>query len=264
MTEIISAGQPLEHDSQPGVEWQERVVFAYLDEPPFAGSGADGQPTGCDVEVALTILKAIGVQQVETRLVTFAELLPGVMNGRWTMNMGMFVTPERSRLIDFSRPIWALVDGFIVKRGNPKALDRYEALAANATARLGVVKDTVQRQSALSAGVPAGRIVELATQQESIEALLSGQIDAFASTAIGNRVFIQQAGETRLAAIELGATPQTGERAAPAFGAFSFAKSSSGLRQAVDAALKAYLGSTEHRTLMARYGFSEADIDLVV
>jgi polar amino acid transport system substrate-binding protein len=254
----------LEYTSKSKFDWQEKLVFAYLDEPPFGLPGLDGQPSGCDVEVALTILTSIGIQQIETRLVTFADLLPGVMKGQWAMNTAIFVTPERNRLVDFSRPVWALPDGFIVKIDNPKALISYEALAANPTAKLGVVKDTVQRQAALNAGVPIERIVELTTQTESIEALLTGEIDAFASTALGNRVFVQRANDDRLTVVELTSANGTGERTTPAFGAFSFAKSNRELLQVFDTALKSYLGSTEHRILMARYGFTDADIDLVV
>jgi polar amino acid transport system substrate-binding protein len=260
----VSNDNKWDHLSGSEVAWQEKVVFAYLDEPPFALSGPDGQPSGCDVEVALTILKSIGVQQVETRLVNFADLLPGLVNGRWTVNTAMFITPERSRWVEFSHPVWALADGFIIKAGNPKGLTNYETLAVNHTAKLGVVKDTVQRQTALNAGIPVERIVELATQNESIEALLSGQIDAFASTAIGNRVFARRANEARVAAIDLVVANTTGEGTKPAFGAFSFAKSNGGLHQAFDTALKAYLGSDKHRLLMAGYGFTNTDIDLVV
>jgi polar amino acid transport system substrate-binding protein len=195
----ISNDNRLDHLSRSELDWQEKVVLAYLDEPPFASPGPDGHPSGCDVEVALTILKSIGVQQVETRLVTFADLLPGLVNGRWTMNTAMFITSERSKWVEFSHPVWALADGFIIKVGNPKGLTKYETLAVNHTAKLGVVKDTVQRQTALNAGVPVERTVELATQNESIKALLSEQIDAFASTAIGNRVFARRANEARVA-----------------------------------------------------------------
>jgi polar amino acid transport system substrate-binding protein len=246
----------VEYKFEAKFEGREGIIFAYLDEPPFGFPGSDGQPSGCDVEVGLTILKSIGIQRVETSLVTFADLLPGVMKGQWAMNTAMFVTPERSRLVDFSQPVWALADGFIVKAGNPKALINYEVVAANPTAKLGVVKATVQRQTALNAGIPPERIIELTTQSESIEALLTGEIDAFASTALGNRVFVREANNAGLVGVDLATTT-------PALGAFSFAKSNGGLRQAFDTALRAYLGSSEHRTLMAHYGFTDTDIDLV-
>src|SRR5512145_1083126 len=124
------------------------VIFAYLDEPPFCAPDAAGA-VGCDVEVAFAILKAIGIDRVETKLVTFAELLPGVANGQWHINTPLFVTEERARLVDFSRPVWSLADGLMVKAGNPKGLTSYRTLAAHADARLVVVADQVQEQRAL-------------------------------------------------------------------------------------------------------------------
>ena len=94
--------------------WQEKVTFAYIDEPPFAAPTAEGRAVGADVELATIILQRLGVRQVETRLVTFADLLPGIVAGRWTMNTAMFITPGRSELVAFSRPIWALADGLIL------------------------------------------------------------------------------------------------------------------------------------------------------
>lgn len=38
-----------------------KVIFAYIEEPPFAWTKADNVPTGCDVEVALTVLNMIGI-----------------------------------------------------------------------------------------------------------------------------------------------------------------------------------------------------------
>lgn len=136
------------------------VVFAYLDEPPFCAPASTG-PTGCDVEVALAILKAIGIERIETRLVTFAELLSGVASGVWHINTPLFVTEERQRLVDFSQPVWSLADGLMVRRGNPKRLASYDALAAHADARLVVVADQAQEQRAggrhVAAAHPARR-----------------------------------------------------------------------------------------------------------
>ena len=54
--------------------------------------------------------RAIGIKEVVTHLTTFAELLPGVAAGRWTLNVPLFVTPQRAALVSVSRPVWALQD----------------------------------------------------------------------------------------------------------------------------------------------------------
>ncbi len=233
------------------------VIFAYLDEPPFCAPGAEGA-VGCDVEVAFAVLKAIGIDRVETRLVTFAELLPGVAGGKWHINTPLFITEERARLVDFSRPVWSLADGLMVRAGNPKGLTSYRALAAHADARLVVVADQVQEQRALSAGLDPKRVLRVATQPEAVAAVLQGHADAYASVAMAHRGSLRAAPDARLDVVDFGA-----DGGAAAEGAYSFAKSNEDLRLAFDRELGRYLGSPEHRALMRRYHFTDADIDRV-
>jgi len=143
-----------------------KVRIAYLDEPPFYWTGPDGSATGADIELADVVLRAIGVTSIEHHKTSFEELLPGVQDGRWEMNVPIFATPERAQRVAFSIPVWTIGDGFVVQRGNPKALTSYEAVAARTDARVGVIPAQVQYHAARSAGVsdaqqeqhpPAGR-----------------------------------------------------------------------------------------------------------
>lgn len=234
------------------------VVFAYLDEPPFCAPAADG-PVGCDVEVALAVLRAIGIERIETRLVTFAGLLPGVAGGAWDINTPLFITGERARLVDFSRPVWSLSDGLMVQAGNPKRLTSYRALAAHADARLVVVADQVQEQRALAAGLDPSRVLRVATQPEAVAAVRDGRADAYASVAMAHRGFLRAAPDAGLAVVDFGA-----DGGAAAEGAYSFAKSNADLRRAFDGALQRFLGSPEHRAIMRRYDFTDADVERVL
>lgn len=241
-------------------QWQERVVLAYIDEPPFGKTGPDGRALGCDVDLALIVLHAIGVKKVETHLATFAELLPGVASGRWTINVPLFVTPERAASVSFSRPVWALHDGLIVPSGNPKKLASYRAIAEGHDTRLGVVTGQVQRDAAIRSGVAPVQIIEFATQHDVVEALLAGKIDAYASTAVGNRTFVRESANLGLLAVELDVSAASPEVAVPV-GAFSFARSNIELRKRFDEYLAHYLGSQEHRERMASQGLSAREID---
>ena len=234
------------------------IIFAYLDEPPFCAPAADG-PVGCDVEVAFAVLCAIGIERIEAKLVTFADLLPGVASGAWQINTPLFVTPERARLVDFSRPVWSLADGLMVRAGNPKHLTSYQALAAHADARLVVVADQVQEQRALAAGLPPARVLRVATQPEAVAAVRDGRADAYASVAMAHRGFLRAGPDARMAVVDFGA-----DGGAAAEGAYSFAKTNADLRRAFDEELGRFLGSPEHRAIMRRYDFTDADIDRVL
>jgi polar amino acid transport system substrate-binding protein len=239
-----------------------QITVAYIEEPPFGWTEAGQTATGADIELAEAVLRAIGVTHIEHRLTTFAELLPGVQGGRWDMNVPLFVTPERMAKVDFSVPVWAIGDGFLVRAGNPKALNSYESVAQLADARLGVIVGQVQHSSARAKGVRDAQIRLFDQQADAIAALESGQIDAYASTAVGNRIDAPRIGLARVEAVAH--EPGVGAGGKAPVGAFSFRKGNRALVDAVNRQLRAYLGSDGHRQTMARFGLTGSEIDPVL
>jgi polar amino acid transport system substrate-binding protein len=201
------------------------------------------------------------------RQVAFADLVPGLVSGRWQVNTGMFVTPERASLVRFTRPIWAVPDGLIVRAADAGRFASYADVAFDPAARLAVVVGQVQAGSARGEGVPDSRLLAYGTQDEAVEAVRTGAADAAASTAIGNRALLARsfsAGE--LAAVDLRA-PAGGLRGPQGevpLGAFSVSHGQPALAEALDAELATFLGSPEHRALMTRYGFAAADLDTAI
>ncbi|MBB5409689.1 polar amino acid transport system substrate-binding protein [Paraburkholderia sp. HC6.4b] len=237
-----------------------KVTIAYIEEPPFGWTEADSTPTGADIDLADAVLRAIGVTRIEHHPTSFSELLPGVEAGRWDMNVPLFVTRERANMVAFSVPVWGIADGFLVRTGNPKALDSYVSLAKRADARLGIIAGQVQHDSAKASGVSEDQIVVFEHQADAVEAVLSGAVDAYASTALGNRIIANRIGGSMLEAIEH--EPGTnGKQQKPPLGAFSFNRSNSDLIQAVNKALRSYLGSPDHRARMAEFGLTNNEID---
>jgi len=230
-----------------------KIRIAYIEEPPFYWTGDDHRATGADIELADIVLGAIGVSSIEHHLTSFEEFLPGVQEGRWDMNVPIFVTAERAQHIAFSVPVWKSGDGFLVRPGNPKALTSYEAVAARSDARLGLIPAQVQFRSAKAAGVIDNQIVVFKDQPEAIAALLAGKIGAFAGTALGNRSVANA--DHAMEAVALDA-----DKSEALVGAFSFCKDNTALLQAVNEHLLQYLGSPDHRQRMAKYGFTSTEI----
>jgi polar amino acid transport system substrate-binding protein len=225
------------------------IVFAYLDEPPFCWPGVGGTAQGCDVELATAAFRALGITEFEQQLTTFAELLPGLASGRWTITTPLFVTAVRRQLVDFSRPVWALADGLLVRAGERVRLTGYRAVAA-AGARLVVVAEQVQEQAGLSAGIAPERMIRVATQEEAVAAVRAGEADAYASVAMAHRGYLAREPDAELAIVNVPASESV-----PAAGAFAFGKQHAALRQRFDAALEGLVGSDWHRAMMARHGF---------
>jgi polar amino acid transport system substrate-binding protein len=231
---------------------QDPIVFAYLDEPPFCWPGADGWAQGSDVELVAATLQAIGIGAFEQRLTTFAELLPGLASGRWTLTTPLFISAERRRLVDFSRPVWALGDGLLVRAADRERLTGYRAVA-EAAAHLVVVGGQVQEQAGLAAGVAPERVIRVATQDEAVAAVRDRRADAYASVAMAHRGYLARRRDPGLAVV---AVPAGEGGARPAAGAFAFGKQHAALRERFDEALGRLIGSDWHRAMMARHGFA--------
>lgn len=231
---------------------------AYVAEPPFTYRSDDGTVTGCDVELARTVLSMFGIQDVELIETEFAQLIPGILEGRWRMTTGLFVTEERQKIIAFSQPIWALPDGLLVRSGNPKHLTGYSSVAQTPECTLAVIRDQIQHQSALDLGTPEDRILICDTYAEAAHAVLIGHADAYASVARAHKGFLKQHADLELEVV----TVPPKEKAA-GFGAFAFSKSDDEFRSAVDEALARYLGSDHHRVMMGRFGFTDAELTLL-
>ncbi|NKJ50484.1 amino acid ABC transporter substrate-binding protein [Burkholderia sp. SG-MS1] len=237
-----------------------KVTIAYIDEPPFGWTNANRIATGADIDLAEAVLRGIGVTRIEHHLTTFSELLPGVQAGRWDMNVPLFVTPERAARVAFSVPVWAIGDGFLVRAGNPKALKSYASLAERRDARLGIIAGQVQHDAAKESGVVENQITLFEHQSDAIAAVRSGTIDAYASTALGNRILANRIGDSVLEAVEHETGSPERQQNLP-LGAFSFNRRSSDLLNAVNEQLRLYLGSPNHRARMARFGLTHNEID---
>lgn len=238
------------HDVEPRPE----VVVAHLDEPPFCIPAFAGEPSGCDMELARIVLHRIGVGRISYRLTTFSELIPGLLDHRWHMTTGIFITPGRSKVVDFTNPIWAVPDGLLIRHSDLDRYTSYESIAQDPEGRLAVVTDQVQRQSAVGAGMPLSRIFEYPDQEAAANAVLFGNADAAASTARGNQALLDRWPDVPLTSVVVAT------QAGPALGAFAVDKRNPQLTAAVDRALREILGSTMHLDLMSRYGFDDQDL----
>ncbi|SDI70402.1 amino acid ABC transporter substrate-binding protein, PAAT family (TC 3.A.1.3.-) [Paraburkholderia steynii] len=237
-----------------------KVTIAYIDEPPFGWTKADGTATGADIDLADAVLRAIGVNRIEHRLTTFSELLSGVEAGRWDMNVPLFVTPERAARVAFSVPVWAIGDGFLVRAGNPKGLKSYASLTERPDARLGIIGGQVQHDAAKASGVSEDQIAIFEHQSDAIAAVRAGEIDAYASTAVGNRILADRIGVSVVEAVEHERGTSDKRQNLP-LGAFSFNKRNSDLLAAVNRQLCSYLGSPNHRACVATFGLTHNEID---
>lgn len=85
----------------------EKMRFAFLQEPPFCFIDGSGRLGGSDAQLATRVCLTLGLEllPIETE---FAELLPGLAEHRWDITTGLFISDDRRKLVEFTRPIWML------------------------------------------------------------------------------------------------------------------------------------------------------------
>ncbi|MEM9277566.1 MAG: transporter substrate-binding domain-containing protein [Pseudomonadota bacterium] len=234
------------------------MKFAYLIEPPFNYTDDQVKVLGCDVELARYVFNELG-KEFEPLEAEFAELLPGVANRKWHMTTGLFATGERKKTAAFSRPIWALPDGILVKKGNPLGLGGYKSVAQNTDCVLAVIRDQFQHRSAVEFGVPKERIRIFETYTDAANAVQNEAVHGYASVARAHTGFLEQNPDYDCETVMVPANEKE-----PAFGCFAFNKEDETLRLSVNKILDAFIGSFQHREMMKKYGFEDQEIDLLV
>ncbi|MGX9143911.1 transporter substrate-binding domain-containing protein [Mesorhizobium sp. 128a] len=235
------------------------MKFAFLEEPPFCFTSASGEVSGCDVELARKVVAMLGLARLIPLGTEFADLLPGLVEDRWTMTTGLFVSDERKHLVDFTRPIWALADGLLVAKGNPRGFFGYRSIAQDPTALLGVITGQVQHATALQNGISPEQIRLFATQADAAKAIADGIVHAYASVAMAHRGYLTRRPDMAVGLVEVPSVEKQ-----PSAGAFAIAKDNSALLRSINACLGELLGSDWHRQMMTRYGFADSDIDRII
>ncbi len=220
---------------------------AFIDEPPYFYRDRGGMATGSDIDLLAEVARRLSWPELHFVETSFDELIPGLRDERWDINVPMFITPERSGLVLFTRPVRRAPDSLIIRTQDSSRIDGYASIAQQEALTIAVVTGQVQAQSAVRAGVPAERIVEFGDQRACVDAVLSGSVDAAASTAAGNAALLEQLGDSRLAR-----TAAIDPDQAPS-GSYSVRRGDRALRAAMDGVLDELVGSARHLELMARH-----------
>lgn len=222
------------------------MKFGWIAEPPF-NYLEGGDLTGYDVELARQIASRMGVpfEPVET---SFADLLPGLDDGRWDMTTGMFVTEERGRRASFTMPIWALHDGLLVRESSRDQIAGYRSLA-DGNGKLAVLTGQIQEQTALGLGVGAHNIVAFQDYRDAAQAVIDGTVDAYASVELAHQAHIARHPGSGLVSVGVPAAEKE-----PASGAFACRQRET--RDQINAELAGFIGTPEHAALLAQFGLA--------
>ncbi|MFF3559029.1 ectoine/hydroxyectoine ABC transporter substrate-binding protein EhuB [Streptomyces sp. NPDC002574] len=256
----VGTGAPVgDEDLLAKLRKQGYVRVGFAGEAPYGyqdgGSLAGEAPT-----LHREIFKALGVPELRPTLTDFGALIPGLSADRFdVVSAGMAITPDRCRKVIFSEPEFVSPTSLMVRKGNPKHLGDLVSCARE-QATVGVLTAAVEAGYADAAGVPASRVKALAKQQDGVDALLAGRIDAFALTGISLRWLART---NKDAAVEVldPFLPVVGGKKQYSPGGAVFRTDATGLRDAFNGQLKKITSDPDHYTsLIGRYGFTRAEV----
>lgn len=248
---------PMRSDTLNDLAAGDTLRVGYAIEPPFVTQGADGKLSGEAPVVLEAVLARAGIRnKVEWLRSDFGSLIHELESGRiQIIASGMFVTPERERRVIFSRPT-ALVHTGLLMRGSlrpaPATLSEF---SAREDLQLAVLGGAVEEAMARKAGIAADRIVSYPDTTAALQAIQEGRVDAFALSTLSLRYILQQHGGANFQL-----APDAQPDAEPGRPAFVFRPGDKALRDLVDRQLASFLGSEEHRALVAPFGFQKADL----
>ena len=239
-----------------------KVSVGFVNNRPWSWRTPDGSITGIEADLIRAVLGSHGVTTIETVTTEFNGLIPGLQAQRFDVsNGGLYVTPQRCRLVAFSNPYLRVPDGLVVKAGNPHGIRSYKDFVDNPSLRFGTVRGSINAQNAQAAGIPLSRQLLLPDSQSCISAMQADRIDA-AGFSLGLTVALME--DPNIKGLQR-AVPFTGYvqpngQEKLGFAAFAFRPGDTELKKMFDDGIAAVIQDGRLAAILKRYGFSEADV----
>jgi ectoine/hydroxyectoine ABC transporter solute-binding protein len=235
------------------------IQVGFANESPYGFTDRSGKLTGEAPELAKVIFKELGIADVRGVQVDFGGLIGGLQARRFdTVAAGMFITPERCAQVAFADPDYLATTAFMVPKGNPKGIKRFEDAAAKHL-KLGVLTGAVEGGYATKFGVKPGDIKTFADQPSAFEGLKAGRIDAIALTRIS---LADTLSKHKGAPYEITDpfVPQINGKEQFGAGAFAFRKADSDLLKAFNGKLAELKQSDRLLSIIQPFGFTKAEL----
>lgn len=258
-----ASGAPAAANTLEAAKAAGKIRIGYANEAPFAYMDSkEAKVTGESVEIARVVLKRMGINEVEGVLTEFGSLIPGLAAKRFDIiAAGMYVTPERCQQVAFSDPTYGVGEAFLVKQGNPKNLHSYEDVVKNPDAKLGVVVGAIEGDYAEKVKIPSGQMVVFPDAVSALSGVQAGRADAYAATAltINDLMGKTQAG-SGLEKADPFTDPVIDGKGVRGYGAYAFRTDDKAFADAFNAEMAKFIGTDEHKKLVAPFGFTDAEL----
>ena len=156
------------------------ITVGFAGEAPYSFEEG-GEVIGATVALHREIFGELGIDTVEGKLTDWGSLIPGLNGMQFdAVSAGMSILPDRCAQAAFSEPEFQYTTALMVPVGNPEGLETMDSFVDSgltvATMAGAVESDYVAALELDS--------IEVGGPQDGVDALKSGNADAFALTAI--------------------------------------------------------------------------------
>ncbi len=223
------------------------------------GFTQQGRVTGEAPEVAREVLRALGIEEVDAQQVEFDGLIGG-LNARQfdIVAAGMNIRPDRCEQAAFSIPDYSAPTAFLVPRGNPEQVTRFEGFEAKGL-RLAVQSGTVEQDYARSIGVPDDLVLVVGDQVGMLQAVVNNRVYAASLTNISLNRLVDDNPDAQVEVTE-GFNPIIDGAEVISAGGFVFRKSDADLRNAFNSELRRIHENGGWLEIVRPFGFTEENL----
>lgn len=231
----------------------EPIRQGIANDSPYGFVGKDGRYVGIEVELANQVLKAMGAKQVEPTVTTFGGLIPGIQAGRFEIaSDGIYIRPERCRVVQFAAPHFMFGAGAFIKKGNDKIkVTSMEELARDKTLKLGKLTGGAEDKAYVAAGGNRDQVSDFTDRASMAAAVKSGRIDVGLVTAMGAAA--AAANDPELQLITPFKPPTVNGKLFVYYAAFAFNQADKDLVAEFSKRLKAIVQSPAYKEILTRY-----------
>lgn len=181
---VLAAGAVAAGPLEDRIEAGETIRLGFAAAPPWAYQGDDGSPRGFVNGITIDVLKNMGYTDIEPVLTDWSGLIPSLRAGRVDIvTGGMYILKARCENMDFSEPIGAFGDAFVVPAGNPENIETYQDLI-DKDLKMVAPSGYNTLGDAKAAGVPERNIMEVPGPTEALAALRAGRVAASATNVL--------------------------------------------------------------------------------
>jgi polar amino acid transport system substrate-binding protein len=229
------------------------VPYSYMDE--------SGAAKGIGPDVAMAVLKSIGVKEVDWTVAPFGSLIPGLKAKRFDFVAAeQNILPDRCKQVHFTEPNSSYGEGLLVPAGNPKNLHAYEDIKKNPSLKVAIVSGADQLDFMHGLGVPDSQIVMIQANADALSTIQTGRADAYAATELTVAKLVQGGGKDVAQAAPF-TDPVINGKPVRSYGGFDFRPDDKELYNAFNNALIAFKKTDDYKKILMSYGLSDASVE---